>query len=156
MGDLGGIKLIGVSELNSEIVVAGVAYWESKRIDSGLPDGSTFEPLDVPRLLPHILWKDVRSDPWDFRYRVVGTIVREHSRHDWTGRWMSEIDGQGEGSTVFRVTCWACEQRETAIYRPPYVGPHRDFKYCEAAVMPWRNQTGAIDRILVAVDFLLA
>jgi hypothetical protein len=87
---------------------------------------------------------------------VVGTTVREHSRHNWTGKWMSEVDGQGEGSTVFRVMRWVSEGRQPAIFRPPYVGPHKEFKYCEAAVMPWCDRAGLVDRVLVAVDFLMA
>ena len=109
-----------------------------------------------PRLLPHLMLQDVRRDPWDFRYRLVGTTVREHSRADWTGRWMSEIPGQGEGSTVFRVVRWVSEAGAPAIFRPPYVGPHKEFKYCEAAVMPWTDDAGTIDRLMVAVDFLTA
>lgn len=156
MGDLGGIKLIEASDLNSDVVRGTLAYWHSKRAGDGPPNRDLFDPLEVPRLLPHFMWKDVQRDPWDFRYRVVGTTVREHSRHNWTGKWMSEVDGQGEGSTVFRVMRWVSEEGRPAIFRPPYVGPHKEFKYCEAATMPWRNQAGAIDRVLVAVDFLIA
>ncbi|WP_119305226.1 PAS domain-containing protein [Dongia deserti] len=154
MGDLGGIKLIQASELSSEIVRAAVDYWQSKRTDNAPPDRDSFDPLEVPRLLPYLMWKDVRRDPWDFRYRVVGTTVREHSRHNWTGKWMSEVEGQGEGSRVFSVMRWVSEQGKVAIFRPPYVGPHKEFKYCEAAVMPWRGSASLVDRVLVAVDFL--
>jgi hypothetical protein len=156
MGDLEGIKLIAASELNSEIVRAAVAYWESKRAGKGPPLSRSFDPLELPRLLPHLMLKDVRRDPWDFRYRVVGTVVREHSRHNWTGKWMSEVEGQGAGSTVFRVMRWVSEGGTPAIFRPPYVGPHKEFKYCEAAVMPWADADGLVDRVLVAVDFLMA
>ena len=103
MGDLAGIKLIEASELNSEVVRVAVEYWQSKRAGEAPPLSNSFDPLEVPRLLPHVMLKDVRRDPWDFRYRVVGTIVREHSRDNWTGKWMSEVEGQGETSTVFRV-----------------------------------------------------
>jgi len=156
MSDLGGIKLIQASELNSEVVRDAVAYWSSKRTGDGPPDSATFDPVEVPRLLPHLMLKDVRRDPWDFRYRVVGTIVREHSRQDWTGKWMSEVEGQGDGSTVFRVMRWVSEEARPAIFRPPYVGPHKEFKYCEAAVMPWSGSDGLVCRVLVAVDFLMA
>ena len=101
MGDLDGIKLIGVSELNSTAVRAAFDYWQGKCAAGGLPASRALDPLDMPRLLPHLLLKDVRRDPWDFRYRVVGTLVREHSRHDWTGKWMSEIDGQGPAPSCF-------------------------------------------------------
>lgn len=109
MEDLGGIKLIQASELSSEVVRGAVEYWQSKRTGDAPPLTDSLDPLEVPRLLPHLMLKDVRLDPWDFRYRVVGTTVREHSRHNWTGKWMSEVDGQGEGSTVFRVMRWVSE-----------------------------------------------
>ena len=156
MGDLGGIKLIEASELNSEIVRAVVDYWNSKRLGIGPPDQNLFDPLEIPRLLPHVMLKDVQRDPWDFRYRVVGTVVREHSRHNWTGKWMSEVEGQGEGSSVFRVMRWVSEEGKAAIFRPPYVGPHKEFKYCEAGVLPWVGSDGLVQRVLVAVDFLTA
>lgn len=156
MADLTGIVLIGEAELNSDIVRTAVAYWRDRRRDGVLPRRAELDPADIPRLLPHLMLKEVRRDPWDFRYRLVGTTVREHSRADWTGRWMSEIPGQGEGSTVFRVVRWVSEAGAPAIFRPPYVGPHKEFKYCEAAVMPWTDDAGTIDRLMVAVDFLTA
>jgi hypothetical protein len=155
MGELDGIKLIGVADLNSDIVRAVVDYWQGKRQDGGLPHRDHLDPIEIPRLLPHILLKEVRRDPWDFRYRVVGTVVREHSRANWTGKWMTEIDGQGEDSKVFRVVRWVSERGEIAIYRPPYVGPHREFKYCEAAVLPWVDSAGMVDRLMVAVDYII-
>jgi hypothetical protein len=156
MGDLGGIRLIDVSELNSAAVRAVFEYWQGKCAPGALPASRTLDPLEMPRLLPHLLLKDVQRDPWDFRYRVVGTLVREHSRHDWTGKWMSEIDGQGPGSILFRVTQWVAEEARPAIYRPPYVGPHKEFKHCEAALMPWVDAGGQTDRVLVAADFLMS
>ncbi|HWA46684.1 MAG TPA: PAS domain-containing protein [Dongiaceae bacterium] len=154
-GALEGIKLITTAELNSDIVRAVIDYWQSKQRDGKLPTREELEPADIPRLLPNIMLKEVRRDPWDFRYRVVGTAVREHSRSNWTGKWMSEIDGQGADSTVFRVVRWVSEEGRPAIYRPPYVGPHKEFKYCEAAVLPWSNAAGLIDRLMVAVDYLV-
>ena len=154
MGDLVGVTLIETSELKSEAVRAAFAYWQGKRVAGALPASRTLDPLDVPRLLPHLMLKDVRRDPWNFRYRVVGTLVREHSRHDWTGKWMTELDGQGPGSILFRVTQWVAEHGKPAIYRPPYVGPHREFKHCEAALMPWVDAGGQTDRVLAAADFL--
>ena len=55
MGDLGGIKLSGASELNSGIVRAAVDYWESKRIGDAPPERAAFDPLAIPRLLPNLM-----------------------------------------------------------------------------------------------------
>ena len=143
MGDLEGVKLIAVSKLSSAAVRAAFEYWQRKCATGGLPASRTLDPLEVPRLLPHLLLKDVRRDPWDFRYRVVGTLVREHSRHDWTGKWMSEIDGQGSGSILFRVTQWVAERAEPAIYRPPYVMSARTGSSSTARLRSCRGSTPA-------------
>ena len=156
MAELPGIALIDEAELNSDIVRAAVAYWRGRSRGGALPRRALLDPAEIPHLLPHLMLKDVRRDPWDFRYRLVGTSVREHSRADWTGKWMSEIPGQGAGSTVFRVVRWVSEAGAPAIFRPPYVGPHKEFKYCEAAVMPWTDDAGTIHQVMVAVDFLTA
>lgn len=154
MVDLSGIALIDESELASDIVRAALAYWRSKRRGDGPPFRADLEPAEIPRLLPHLILEEVRRDPWDFRYRLVGTSVREHSRSDWTGKWASDMPGQDEASAVYRVARWAAETGRPVIYRPPYVGPHKEFKHCEAAVMPWADAEGVVDRVLVAVDFL--
>ena len=155
MGDLDGIKLIGVSELNSAAVRAAFEYWQGKCAADGLPASRTLDPLDMPRLLPHLLLKDVRRDPWDFRYRVVGTLVREHSRHDWTGKWMSEIDGQGlRLHPVSGDPMGGRGQPSRRSIARPMSGRIKEFKHCEAALMPWVDASGRTDRVLVAADFL--
>lgn len=156
MADLSGITVIEEAELASDVVRAALAYWRSKARDGRPPARSTLDPAEIPRLLPHVMLKEVRRDPWDFRYRVVGTSVREHSRSDWTGKWMSELPGQDQHSVIYRVARMVAESGAPLIYRPPYVGPHKEFKVCEAAVLPWTDEAGAIDRLMIVVDFLTA
>ncbi|HEX6118554.1 MAG TPA: PAS domain-containing protein [Dongiaceae bacterium] len=55
MDDLGGIRLIQASELSSGIVRAAVEYWRSKRAGEAPPDRDSFDPLEVPRLLPNLV-----------------------------------------------------------------------------------------------------
>lgn len=50
-----------------------------------------FDPIDVPRLLPHLWLFDVLRDPLDFRYRVVGTNIAASMSTDPTGRKLSEF-----------------------------------------------------------------
>lgn len=156
MDALADVNIIAASELTSDIVRAAIGYWRDKRRNDALPCYVDFDPIEIPRLLPHLLVKEVRRDPWDFRYRIVGTTVREHSRENWTGKWMSEVDGQDPGSAVFRVQRAAVERGDVMVFRPPYVGPHKGFKFCEAAVTPWSGSNGNPDRLVIAVDFLAA
>lgn len=154
MVDLSGIDLSDEAELQSEVVRAVLAYWRGKGGDRGPPPRNLLDPADIPRLLPNLILKEVRRDPWDFRYRLVGTAVREHSRSDWTGKWMSQMPGQDERSSIYRVARWVAENARPLLYRPPYVGPHKEFKHCEAAMLPWSGDSGSVERLLIAVDFI--
>ena len=66
-------------------------YLRSRR-PSGPPFmRADFDPVDVPRLLPHVWLFDVLNDPLDFRYRVVGTNIVASMKMDLTGRTLSAV-----------------------------------------------------------------
>jgi hypothetical protein len=65
-------------------IVALFDYWRSKAPAEGtLPGRRHIDPLDVPRLLPHIWLVDVVDEPRRFRVRLLGTALVE------TGTWRS-------------------------------------------------------------------
>jgi hypothetical protein len=154
MVDLSGIALVEEADIQSGIVRGALAYWRGKGAEDRPPPRARLDPAEIPRLLPNLILKEVRRDPWDFRYRLVGTNVREHSRSNWTGKWMSEMPGQDGSSVVYRVARQVAESERPLLYRPPYVGPHREFKFCEACVLPWADEAGTVDRLMIAVDFI--
>lgn len=66
-------------------------YLRSQR-PSGPPfRRADFDPVDVPRLLPHVWLFDVLREPLDFRYRVVGTNIVAAMKLDPTGRTLSAV-----------------------------------------------------------------
>ena len=72
-----------------------VAYWESKKEDDRLPARGDIDPIDIPKLLPHIGLIDVIDGGADFRYRLLGTRLNEVFGEDFTGQLVSETK-QGE------------------------------------------------------------
>jgi hypothetical protein len=73
---------------------------------------------------------------------------------DMTGKRMSEVEFQRKPSTVWSHHEWVVEHRAPRILRPPYVGPHRDFMFIEAAILPLGSAEGRVDMILAFVDFI--
>lgn len=90
----------------------------------------------------------------NFRYRIIGEVLQRYSRGNYTGKYFSEVDGQGPGSDVWRVCSEVTLQRRPLLLRPPYVGPHSQIFYCESATMPLVDDEGAVTRLLIACDFL--
>jgi hypothetical protein len=59
-------------------IVALYDYWRSKAPAEGmLPGRRHIDPLDIPKLLPHIWLVDVVDEPRRFRVRLLGTALVE-------------------------------------------------------------------------------
>jgi hypothetical protein len=145
------------TDVRSPRVRAGVAYWNEKRGANLLPARADFDPLiEVPGLAPHMMLKDVQREPLDFRYRLVGTLVRNHLRHDPTGQWMTNIPGQGPGNQLWAYHEHVVNTRAPLFLRPDYVGPHKEFLAIESVILPLASDHETVDMLMIFVDFLRA
>ena len=55
------------------------------------PARAAVDPIDLRQILPHLLMVDVRPEPLDFFYRVVGGHIVEHAGRSMQGKWLSEL-----------------------------------------------------------------
>lgn len=67
-------------------------YWEQARGARLMPARADIDPAAIKPLLPNLVIADVLHDPLRVYYRLVGTSVVEHSRLDFTGKWLHEVD----------------------------------------------------------------
>jgi len=142
-------------DLLSPVLRKGLAHWRKLAGDRAMPARRDLDPLDIPQLLPHVMLKDVRRRPMDFRYRLVVSTVGQHSTEDYTGRWMSSIPHQGQASIVWQVCAWVAEKGRPLLLRPPYAGPQNHFMWVEAAVLPLSGSDGkTAEKLLIFLDFL--
>ena len=73
------------SEIVSPLVREMFAYWQRKRAGEIAPRPRDIEPGEIKRLLPFISLSDVMREPFDLRFRLVGTGVVEACGYDFTG-----------------------------------------------------------------------
>lgn len=78
------------SVIADERLREGYAYWRRKAAGGKLPRRADIDPVEIPRLLPHIRLVDVVA-PGRFRYRLVGTEARQHHTKNPTGRYLDEV-----------------------------------------------------------------
>src|SRR5258708_36533592 len=65
-------------------------YWLQMCAGRALPSRRDLDPVDIPKLLPHVLLVEVH-DGGRYRYRLIGTEnVREHGM-DATGRYLDDV-----------------------------------------------------------------
>lgn len=150
-------SMIEPSNIKSRIVLAGYEYWLARRDAMGVkaPGRGDLDPLtEIPRLVPYMMLKDVRRDPLDFRYRLIGTQLRVHMSQDWTGKWLSEIPFQNDGSAVWENNRWVMENIAPLHAQPPYIGPHRDFLHVDSVILPLASDHHRVDMLMFFVDFI--
>lgn len=129
----------GMAELDmiSPIITAGFSYWNERRAGRALPLREDFDPvIDIPRLLPNIIMLDVRFEPLDFRFRLVGSRVRKNLSRDYVGKWFSQLDNFNQQSSLWSRHQAVAEKAQPMLQRPTYIGPYRDFIAVENIMLP--------------------
>jgi hypothetical protein len=103
-------------------------------------------------LLPQILLIDVSRDPWDFRFRLIGTNVVYHLSQDWTGSSFSEIEHMAAPSRIFGACVEVANSGEPLRSQTPYVGPHANFVTADDIILPLATDGKTVDKLLVFVE----
>lgn len=128
-------------------------YWRSLIARTDIPFFIDFDLLEIPLHLPSIVVFEVRTDPRDFYYRLIGSDVDQHNSDAFTGKVMSELPGKGPGSAVWDFFSSVIDARQPAIRELPYVGRYMDFERIEIMALPLAGGDGVKDHILVVTDY---
>lgn len=147
---------IDATQLRSPITRAGYEYWLSKKGERRFPARADFDPLiEQPILARNMVLVEVRPEPLDFRYRLIGSAVRAHMNADWTGKWMSEIPMQRAPNPIWQHHEWVLAHKAPRFYRPANLGPNKVSRSIETAQLPLGPDDDTIDMMMVFVDFVV-
>jgi hypothetical protein len=140
-------------------LLRGYEYWDAKRHGRPMPARADIDPMEIPRLLPHVVLMDVLRDarpgwPLDFRYRLLDTLVDSHMSRRLTGICMSDLPYQQPDSQMWRNFDWVVRERQPRINRVPYVGPHRDFLTVVDLILPLSEDGAQVTMLMSVVDFV--
>lgn len=100
------MPLIRLDQVSAPAVLEGHRYWRGKCRDGRLPGRRDIVPSEIKPLLSFVILSEVLRDPFDIRFRLVGTKVVEMNNVDLTGRHLN-----------YGVSDPAWRDYWTAIYR---------------------------------------
>ena len=103
------MPILSLADIGSPVVHAALDYWRSKCGVERLPSRRDIDPVEIPRLLPHILLSEIWQEPFLVRYRLTGTALVEIYGFDYTGSYLSREREGDEAyayySEIYRRVC---------------------------------------------------
>lgn len=131
-----------------------LAYWRKQAGDRIAPRQREFDVLHVPMFMSHAVIFDVLHDPLDFRYRLVGTAVRDMSSREYTGMKLSEIEGREPDSRIWSILEEVRVSRNPTYKSISYVGPKKDFLTLNNLLLPFVDENEETVMIVAVTHFL--
>ena len=140
-----------MGDLQDEIL----RYWLKLCPSAGgvYPSRKDVKVSDLRNRMAHIAILDVETDPLDFRYRLIGTRLREFLYKDYTGQSLSELEGKGPGSEIWAIFDRVLTDGGPLYCEVPYVGPKADFKQASTLYLPLASDHNVIDKIMLVSHF---
>ncbi len=126
-------------------------YWLRRRGERALPRRRDIDPLDLPKLLPHL--QLVETAGGRFRYRLVGTrIVRAFGR-DHTGAYLDELYPDDRGRLAADVFRLVCDKRQPIFARSRYFTTRDVDIIANRLYLPLSEDEASVSLILGALTF---
>jgi hypothetical protein len=141
------------AEIASPFVREMFAYWQRRRAGRLAPHPRDIEPGDIKRLLPHLSISDVIAEPFDLRYRLVGTAVTENSGYDFTGRFLHDMP------VTTGMNTWRAYYIRVVSEKRPLYGRYRGnlgpdlIRYVDHGAFPLSSDGATVDRIIEIEDW---
>lgn len=140
--------------LTCDLNVRALDYWNKQRGDRAMPARADLDPADIVNILPNVILLDVKAEPLDFRYRLIGTAITNNLNTNLSGQWMRDIPYQAPPSLIHGACRRVFEERHPISSNIPYVGPNKDFFAAEDVIMPLSVDGKTINMLFITVDYL--
>lgn len=128
-------------------------YWQRKRSGDKLPGRKTIDPVELKRVLPHLLLIDVEREPLDFRYRLAGTLTYDIFGFDLTGHRVRDIAPPEWGEIVWKSLATLVETRAPQYVRLDFTTTQGNVRSYRVLRLPLAEDGVTIDCILLMGDF---
>lgn len=125
-----------------------LAYWAGKRGGRRFPARADIDPTEIPSFLPRVMLADVRHDPLEFRYRLVGTGICDVHWFDFTRLTPRQLEPAEYGKLVWDDYADAVRRRRPTAHVVIFESPLR-VRYYARTVLPLAADGESIDMLMI-------
>jgi hypothetical protein len=138
--------------LPPDVIRTAKAYWQRIRAGDALPRRCDLDPVEIPKLLPHVMLVDVLADPLDFAFRLIGSEIDAIISRCCHGRRFSTIQHMAPGNKVWADYETVVRTREPLTGAVDYVGADRHVRGVRHCLMPLSADGERVTMLFVAVE----
>lgn len=140
-----------IDKHHSETALFMLSYWQKKNRGNGCPSRADIDPADFKEYLPNVMLIDVRHEPLDFKYRLIGTGIVDRSTRDYTGTRVMDLKHQRKPSIIWSLYERTALERKPALMMIPYLND--ETRYAEIQTLPLSQDGTDINMLLGTVIF---
>jgi len=129
------------------------AYWDRLRAGRACPSWSEIDPAEMKTLLPHILVAEFLSDPFDVRFRLVGTMIVEAYGEDFMGRNLRSLEPTGGVDLWLELYSRLVEERVPVYGRYSLSSDYVQTQYVDAGIFPLSADGVKVDKAIELEDW---
>ncbi len=122
--------------------------WQEAASQGRLPSSRSIDPMRLAPVLGYVMLLEPIDGGTDFRYRVYGSIIAEHSGIEMTGKRVRDLPSAPVAVYLLATYRAVCQTR-----RPMFAHhtTHYDIQIAEWSrlILPFAADDGTVDRLLV-------
>ncbi|HXQ41333.1 MAG TPA: PAS domain-containing protein [Candidatus Udaeobacter sp.] len=132
------------------------AYWNRLRAGRIAPAWSEIDPAAIKALLPHIIVTEFLDDPFDVRFRLIGTMIVEAYGEDFMGRNLRSLEPTGGVDLWLGLYASVVRERLPVCGRYSLSSDYVQTQYVDAGIFPLSADGVKVDKAIELEDWSLA
>ena len=127
------------------------AYWRTKRGERSMPARNDIDPIEIPKLLPHILL--LESSGGRLRYRLVGSAIVDEFELDPTGKFLDNLLPEERFRVASKSYMKVMELSRPIITRSVFTARRKNSVIVTRLLLPLSDDGKHVNMILAGLWF---
>ena len=138
---------------NDPILGRAFDYWDGKRAGRAMPRRRDIAPVEIPRLLPHLVINEFVDAGARIKLRLVGTAIVATYGADYTGKFFDEVFGGERLHYLEEKYRLMSRERRPIFMITRYVSRRNVDLVCRRIVLPLSDNDRDVNQALAAMSF---
>jgi len=147
-------RTLRADRMLSPIIRGAFEYWQGKCRDGRLPARADIDPIEIPRILPHVSLVERERGSGRMRYRLLGSALVESIGWDATGHYLDAVypGFDGSASRQYRQQVFDMGKPSHRLGRPS-LRFAKDFVDVERLYLPLAEDGHRVDMVMGVIAF---